>query len=142
MPSEPPLTLPGKIALLCLVWATAAHVRVGLWRQPLPELVAALGTPTRRKHRPVALLSRAVSRGLRIGPWHPRCLIRSLVLYRLLRAQGDPAELILALPRHATSHDAHAWVELGGRDVGPLPGGQGYEELTRYPRQAARPPVP
>jgi hypothetical protein len=46
------------------------------------------------------------------------------------------------LPHHATSHDAHAWVELRGRDVGPLPGGSGYVELTRYPRQAAQPPVP
>lgn len=142
MSSEPPLTLPGKIALLFLVWATAAQVRLSLSRHTLPEAVAALGTPSQRRRRPVALLSRAVSRGLRVGSWHPRCLIRSLVLYRLLRAQGDPAELIIALPHQATSHDAHAWVELRGRDVGPLPGGSGYVELTRYPRRAAQPPVP
>lgn len=138
--SVAPLTLPGKIVLLCLVWATAVQVRVELWRRPLPEVVSALAMPARRNRRPVTLLSRAVSRGLRIGGWHPRCLIRSLVLYRLLRAQGEPAELIIALPRHATSHEAHAWVELHGRDVGPLPGGAGYQELTRYPRPAAQQP--
>ena len=138
--STAPLTLTGKVVLLCLVWVTAAQVRLELWRRPLPDVVRALSTPTRRNPRPVALLSRAVSRGLRVRRWHPRCLIRSLVLYRLLCAQGDPAELIIALPRHPTSHDAHAWVELRGRDVGPLPGGAGYEELTRYPRPPAHRP--
>ena len=134
--------MPGRIVLLCLVWATAVEVRLRLSRHTLPEVVAALGAPSRQKRRPITLLSRAVSRGLRIGAWHPRCLIRSLVLYRLLRAQGDPAELIIALPHLATSHDAHAWVELRGRDVGPPPGGAGYVELTRYPRQAPQRPAP
>jgi hypothetical protein len=61
-------------------------------------------------------------------------LIRSLVLYSLLRSQGDAAELIIGMPVLPTSSDAHSWVELGGQDVGPLPGSRGYAELARFPR--------
>lgn len=132
--TDPGLPLLSKVALLSRVWGTAARVQIDLWRHPLPEVVAALGAPAGRPRTPTALLSRAVTRGLRIGPWHPRCLLRSLVLYRLLRAQGDAAELVIGLPHRPTTKDAHAWVELVGRDIGPAPGGRGYQELTRYPR--------
>ena len=125
----------GKAALLWRVWVTAAQAQIALWRRPLPEVVASLRTQATDARRPTALLSLAVSRGLRIGPWQPRCLLRSLVLYRLLRAQGDAADLVIGLPDRPTTSDAHAWVELAGRDVGPLPGGAGYQELTRYPRE-------
>jgi len=96
--------------------------------------VTELSAAAARSPTETALLSRAVSRGLRIGPWRPRCLLRSLVLYRLLREQGVDAQLVIGLPDRASSPDAHAWVEVDGRDVGPWPGRKGYEELTRYPR--------
>jgi len=128
------LSFLGKLTLLARVWWTALQVQLALRRKPLHEVVAELGCPTSRPAVPVALLSRAVSRGLRIGAWQPRCLIRSLVLYRLLRAQGDQAELVIGLHERATSPDAHAWIELGGRDVGPLPGRGAHRELSRYPR--------
>jgi hypothetical protein len=130
------LTVVGKLRLLGRVWATAARVQLDLWRRPLPEVAApAPPTPARVGARTSpTLLSRAVWRGLRIGPVRPRCLQRSLVLYRLLREQGDDAELIIGLERGATSSDAHAWVELHGRDIGPPPGGSGFEELARFPR--------
>jgi hypothetical protein len=121
--------------LLVRVWALAFRIWLLLRRHPLPAVVAALDGPTDGASRtPVALLSRAVSRGLRIGPWRPRCLLRSLVLYRMLREQGDTAELIIGLKGRAVTSDAHAWVEVAHRDVGPWPGGSGYQELTRYPR--------
>ena len=128
------LALPGKLALLWRVWVTAAGVQLALRRKPLPEVVRMLAESSPRAPMPAPLLSRAVSRGLRIGRWQPRCLIRSLVLFRLLRAQGDAAELVIGLPDHATSPDAHAWIELAGRDVGPLPGRGMHRELSRYPR--------
>jgi hypothetical protein len=59
-------------------------------------------------------------------------LFSALVLYRLLRAQGDRAELVIGLPSDARTKDAHAWVELDGVDVGPPPGRSGHLELTRY----------
>jgi hypothetical protein len=132
--SDDSLSLLAKVALLWRVWAVAAQVRMALWRRPLPEVVSSLAAANDRARVPTSLLSRAVSRGLRIGPIQPRCLIRSLVLYRLLRAQGDDAQLIIGMRDQTVSTDAHAWVELAGRDVGPLPGGKGYRELSRYPR--------
>jgi hypothetical protein len=123
-----------KIALLWRVWLIAAQEQLALRRQPLHEVTATLTARSTRAPLPVTLLSRAVGRGLRLGPWQARCLIRSLVLYRLLHAQGDAAELVIGLPHRPATHDAHAWVELAGRDVGPFPGGRGHRELTRYPR--------
>ena len=136
-PEATALSIPAKLALLLWVWGSATRVQVALRRRPLQEVVATLEQPTGRDPLPVALLNRAISRGLRVGRWQPRCLTRSLVLYRLLRAQGDVPELVIGLRDQPTSHDAHAWVELAGHDVGPFPGGRGYRELSRYPRGAA-----
>jgi hypothetical protein len=122
-----------KVTLTARVWFTYASVRATLVRHPLPEAVARLGAAEGWSPQPTALLSRAVTRALRIGPWRPRCLTRSMVLYRLLRAQGAPAQLVIGLPSQANSWDAHAWVELSGQDVGPAPGRYGHEELARYP---------
>ena len=123
-----------KAGLFVRVWLLAVRIRVELWRRPLPEVVARLDTPTLVTRHPTRRLVRAVNRGLRIGSWRPRCLLRSLVLYRLLRAQGDAPTLIIGLPSRATETDAHSWVELDGRDVGPYPGRFGHEELARFPR--------
>ena len=123
-----------KVRLLGRVWISALRVQLALRRYPFPDAVHVLDRPAVRTPTPPALLSRAVSRGLRIGPWQPRCLIRSLVLYRLLREQGDLAELVIGLPDRADSHEAHAWVELDGRDIGPMPGQGIHRELSRYPR--------
>jgi hypothetical protein len=131
-----PASIATRIRLLVRVWVTAVAVQVALRRHPLPEAARSLGRHGSDGRTPPALLSRAVSRGLRIGPWRPRCLIRSLVLYRLLREQGDPADLVIGLPERADSHEAHAWVELDGRDIGPWPGRGRHQELTRYPRSA------
>jgi hypothetical protein len=69
---------------------------------------------------------------LRVGPRRARCLVAALVLFRLLREQGEPAELVIGMPRTPNSEDAHAWVEVGDVDVGPPPGRRGHLELARY----------
>ena len=73
-----------------------------------------------------------MSRSLGLGPFRARCLFTSMVLFRMLRDQGDDAELVIGLPLEPKDKDAHAWVELGGRDVGPPPGRGRHEELARY----------
>ena len=73
-----------------------------------------------------------MSRSLGLGPIRARCLFTSMVLFRLLRDQGDEPELVIGLPIEPKDKDAHAWVELGGRDVGPPPGRGRHEELARY----------
>lgn len=129
-----PLPLLAKVTLLLRVWSAAARVWFLLRRQPVGKVAARVGVLSDRSRQPIALLNRAVDRSLRVGSYQPRCLIRSLVLYSLLRSQGDAAELIIGMPVLPTSSDAHSWVELGGQDVGPLPGSRGYAELARFPR--------
>jgi hypothetical protein len=129
-----PLSVPTKARLALRVWVTYARVRRALGRADLPTVVARLGRPGQMSHRrqSAARLSRAVDRALAPLPDDPTCLVRSLVLFRLLREQGDAAELVIGLPERPTSHAAHAWVELDGRDVGPPPGRSGHAQMVRY----------
>jgi hypothetical protein len=132
--SEAPLPLRAKAGLAVHIWALGARVLIGLRREPLPTFVARLGetgSPSGGRHS-AAKLSHAVDRSLRIGSRRPRCLVNALVLYRLLREQDEDAELVIGLPARPTDKDAHAWVELGGIDVGPPPGRAGHEELARF----------
>lgn len=128
-----------KIALVAKVWRTYLRVLLLLRRHGLAATVDRLAVPATTgpmtSHPPVRL-SRAVSRSLRLGAWQPRCLLRSLVLYRLAREQGDPVELVIGLTDRSSTSDAHAWVELTGRDIGPTPGQSGHRELVRYPAPA------
>jgi hypothetical protein len=128
-----PLSLTARVLLLTRIWGTFALVGAGVRRAGLAATVDRLADLSDTPKYPVELLSHAVTRGLRVGPWRPRCLYRSLVLYALLRKQGESAELVIGLRPSARTPDAHAWVEIGGRDVGPWPGMWGAVELTRLP---------
>lgn len=136
MRSRDGLTPAQKARLAVRIWTRFVLVVVDLRREPLPVLVERLananGRPSHERHRP-ATLSRAVHRSLRIGNRRPRCLLNALVLFRLLREQGEPAELVIGLLPEAPDQRAHAWVELAGRDVGPPPGRFGHEEMARLP---------
>lgn len=126
--------------LVAELWARYARVRWALRTTPLPLVVAALDRPDPgRAHQPPPRLSRAVHRALRLGPWRPRCIHTALVLYGLLRAQGDAAELVIGLRPEAADHEAHAWVESRQRVVGPPPGRRGHDVLARYPTQRELP---
>lgn len=128
------ISLREKARLAMRVWARFVLVSIRVRREPLPQLVAQLSAvgsePPRRRHRP-STLARAVDRSLRIGDHRPRCLINALVLFTLLREQGDDVELVIGLPGRPADERAHAWVELHGRDVGPPPGRAGHEEMAR-----------
>lgn len=69
---------------------------------------------------------------LHVGRWRPTCLMNALVLFRLLREQGDPAELVIGLPDGAADHRGHAWVELDAVDLGPFRGQHTHLELARF----------
>jgi hypothetical protein len=135
MPRPPRLSLVAKIRLAARIWLRYARVRIAVDREPLPAFVSQLGAtaPFRQhaQHAP-ATLSRAIYRCLRVGRRRPRCVINALVLFRLLREQGEAAELVIGLPEAATDHRAHAWVELAGGDVGPPPGRAGHHEIARF----------
>lgn len=137
--SEAPLPLRAKAGLALRIWSLYPRVVLGLRRERLPSFVARLGEVEKHRGRLTPdRLSRAVDRSLRLGPRRPRCLVSSVVLYRLLREQGDPAELVVGLPRTPADKEAHAWVELGGVDVGPPPGRGAHKELGRFGRTAAK----
>lgn len=110
-------------------------VRALLRRRGLPELVRELGQRARRRrrrHQYPARLGRSVAAVLRVGPLRARCLVTSLVLFRLLREEGYEPVLVLGMPDEADSPMAHAWVEIAGHDVGPPPGRGVHRELMRF----------
>lgn len=122
-----------RLRLRSRILVTFARVQLLLRLRSLPELVETLraSAPRRpQRHQPVRL-GRAVAAALRLGPYQARCLVNSLVLYRLLLEEGHDAALVIGMPDDADSTDAHAWVEIGGRDVGPPPGRGPHQALMR-----------
>jgi hypothetical protein len=129
-----PLTSPRKVWLVLRSWGLFVSVWIRLRRRPIPVVVHELSSVRRPASSPVrpVRLGRVVGRSLGVGPWRARCLFTSIVLFRLLREQGDEPELVIGLPLEPKDRDAHAWVELAGRDVGPPPGRGRHVELARY----------
>jgi hypothetical protein len=129
-----PLTVTMKARLLLRIWRCFLSVILRDPREPLPHFITRLGRvpppPSAGRISPVRL-RRAILRALHLGPWRPTCLANALVLYRLLREQGDHAELVIGLPVEAFTHEAHAWVELDGQDLGPFPGHR-HTPLARF----------
>ncbi len=123
-----------RLRLAVRILRAYAQVRRRLSREPLPRLAASFGDVTPRVDRPIPprQLAWAIDRTLRVGSHRPRCIFNALVMYRLLREQGDPAVLVIGLPKEAMTKDAHAWVELDGTDVGPPPGRAGHEAMARF----------
>lgn len=61
-------------------------------------------------------LGRAVARVLRLLPGDTRCLVRSLVLTRLLAERGIDSTLVIGT-RTRPEFLAHAWIECAGHPV-------------------------
>jgi len=124
-----------KLRLAAQIWVWSTQVALALRRAELPEYVgrvgAITGPPTRRPLDP-RRLSGAVDRTLTLGRLGPRCIVRALVLYRLLKTQGDKPELVIGLSENPKDHLAHAWIELDRVDIGPRPGRHGHQELARF----------
>jgi hypothetical protein len=134
-PAPPHLGTLARAALAGRIWAAFVRARILTRGGGLPNAVRRLGDDTRIP--PYRIEPRRfgtiVARVLRVGPWRARCLWTTLVLYRLLRAQGDDAQVVIGLPLEPTDTEAHAWVEMAGEDVGPPPGRGRHQELARYP---------
>ena len=65
-----------------------------------------------------ARLAAAVVRTLEPLPVDSRCLMRSLVLLRVLSRRGVAGSLVIAVrPEERDRLDAHAWVEVAGRPL-------------------------
>jgi hypothetical protein len=129
-----PLASPlAKVTVAVRTVVLYARVRSRLRRRTVPQVADeirrwSVSVPAAKPER----LGRLVTRVLAIGPWRARCLHTSFVLFAMLHGRGDPAELVIGLPERPETKDAHAWVELDGRDVGPPPGRGSHVELARY----------
>jgi hypothetical protein len=115
-----------KVRLAAEILAAYGQVRWALRRDDLPSVVARLRAP-RRAARPRPLpnaagdgrrLGTAVVKTLERLPADSRCLMRSLVLLRLLARRGVAGSLVIAVrPSEQLTLAAHAWVEVDGHPV-------------------------
>lgn len=83
----------------------------------------------RAGHEVPAALVRAVSRAARLAPRGMTCLVRSLILARMLQRRGHAATIVIGVPSEGRGERAfaHAWVEMEPRGL------DGYEELFDLP---------
>lgn len=105
------------------ILAAYAQSRRALRRAPIAEVVAGLRSRSPSAAPPAVnslaearRLGRAVARLLAHVPGDTRCLVRSLVLTRLLASRGIQAKLVIGA-RTTPEFLAHAWVEHDGRPV-------------------------
>lgn len=73
------------------------------------------------EHLVARRLGKVVGRTLAVLPTDSRCLIRSLVLVRLLARRSIPSVLVIGVRKDA-EFQAHAWVEHEGEPI--LPAGE------------------
>jgi hypothetical protein len=126
----------GRLVLGGEVLLTYVRVRLLLWRQDLPSVVAAIGAedpappPQAEGIASVKLgarLARVTSRCLAPLPSDSRCLAQSLVLMALMARRGVASALVIGV-RPGSDFGAHAWVEREGMPLLPS-GGDTYSRL-------------
>jgi hypothetical protein len=115
-----------------ILW-TYALVRWWMLRRGLPRTLIAIrcdAPAATVADMPISCalrLGHGVQRTLGVLPFDSRCLIRSLVLTRLLARRGLTSTVVLAA-KSKPSFEAHAWVEHDGTPL--LPAGSGFHRLT------------
>ena len=111
---------------------TYAEVRWRMFRGDVRDAVAALREGAVDLHDPYDAyrigrrLRQVVRRTLDPLPWDSRCLMRSLVLLRMLARRGVVCQLVIGV-RPGETFEAHAWIEHGRHPLLPT---LGYERLT------------
>jgi hypothetical protein len=111
---------------------TYAEVRWRMFRGDVRDVVTALREDavdvheTYDAYRIGRRLRQVVRRTLDPLPWDSRCLMRSLVLLRMLARRGVVCQLVIGV-RPGETFEAHAWIEHGRHPLLPT---LGYERLT------------
>ena len=120
------LPLGAKVRLAAEIVVAYTVARREIRRLDLQQAVGAIRSPRRRPRAPVLAdgrdagprLGEAVVRTLEAMPVDSRCLMRSLVLLRLLARRGVKGSLVIAVrPEELLKLAAHAWVEVDGRPM-------------------------
>jgi hypothetical protein len=125
------LSHPQRARLVCEVLLTYCRVRWAIRRNDLPDALSQLRlepilAPKRPEPRAAAYLASrrmayVVVSVLRLLPTDSRCLMRSLVVTRLLSRRGLESSLIIGVTPDP-GFAAHAWVEYDGKPVLPTYG--------------------
>ncbi len=133
------LRLMAKARLGVEILLVYARIRAAFRNGTLPDLVERLRAPSRNwlVRGPLGdvdhegkKLGDVVVRVLDPLPFDSRCLMRSLVLLRLLERRGAHSELVIAVQKGGTLElEAHAWIELKGRPL-LTPALDGYSHLV------------
>jgi hypothetical protein len=117
------LSRTARVRLAIEILAAYAQSRRALRRAPIADVVAGLrsrspsaATPAAESLAEARRLGRAVGRLLAHVPGDTRCLVRSLVLTRLLASRGIQARLVIGA-QTTPEFLAHAWVEHDGEPV-------------------------
>jgi hypothetical protein len=131
------LSLAQRVRLATEIVGTYALVRVWLARGGVRHAIAEARRPEHQSLPPAggsngsaraaARLGVAVQRTLAPLPFDSRCLVRSLVLTRVLARRGIESRIVLGV-QSEPAFAAHAWVEHLGMPL--LPPGTGYHRLT------------
>lgn len=66
-----------------------------------------------RRHE-IARLTTLVELTTRVTHGQKRCLPRSLLMFWLLKARGEPARLLIGVSKVASTLESHAWIETEG----------------------------
>jgi hypothetical protein len=69
----------------------------------------------------VVHLARLADIAARVTHGQGRCLGRSLLLFWLLKARGEPAELLIGISKEAAAFHSHAWIQVRQRVIGDHP---------------------
>jgi hypothetical protein len=125
LPATRSLGLVERARLVAEIATTYVLARSALRAAPIASAVATLRAHSRPPRAGIAgegtleearRLGRAAARTLALLPGDTRCLVRSLVLTRMLARRGIPVKLVIAA-RTDPDFLAHAWVEYAGEPV-------------------------
>ena len=137
--ADKPIPVATKAALVAEILATYARARWTLKRHGLRATLDSWRTAPQAAGRKPAQsairnlqserrLGRVVSRTLSPLPTDTRCLMRSLVLTRVLARRGIDTRLVIGV-HPGERFAAHAWVEHDGAALLPT-GGSDFDELV------------
>jgi transglutaminase superfamily protein len=114
--------------LLGQLIAGALAAAIGLRLVPLPRLTGVLARCARHRglrHWPLSHAGYKVERlaeladvAAHVAGGDRRCLLRSLLLFWLLKARQEPVTLRLGIRKETGALRAHAWIETRGRVLG------------------------
>jgi Transglutaminase-like superfamily len=134
---------PGEWLLLSQLALCAMVVGIALRITTLPRLTGFNGrcaTHRRLRHFPFFHAQHQLTRLAILADWAVRitlapgpCLTRSLLLFWLLKAQGEPTELFIGINKETAALHGHAWIETRGQVVSDSPAMAGrFVTLLRF----------